>query len=212
LVQKPVTNLHPMKANLLIVSVDEFPVHISHFLQKYGFSCFYSRGGLKTKEILKSQPIDTIIWLFLGYEKELAKDLLKIFNRSAEIPIVFITQSYDELDFAEDIKGLYANIDLNDDLDDLLKVIETASNQPVLEEQNAKPVDSEPPEIEFKNIVSELIKESPNDQKESAGQDNNPLQDLTLWNIVDEREKRTLSEPYKPPKKKLITKLKNLFE
>lgn len=201
-----------MKANILIVSVNEFPEHISHFLRQHGFSCFYSRGGLKTKEILKSQPIDTIIWLFLGYEKALAKDLLKILNKFAKIPIVLITQSYDELDFAEDIEGLFANIDLDDDLDDLLKTIETAINGPVPGEPRVKPEESELPEIEFKNVVSELFRESPLDKQNRIQPDNNPLRDLTLWDAVDENEKRTLSEPYEPGKKNLISKLKRLFE
>ena len=138
--------------------------------------------------------------------------MLKIFNKFYELPIVLITQSYDELDFAEDIKGLFANIDLNDDLDDLLQAIETASNQPIEEEQKAKSVESEPPEIDFKNVVSEFFKGDPSSQQKPTTQDSNPLKDLTLWNVVDESEKRTLSEPYKPEKKNLIAKLKNLFE
>lgn len=201
-----------MKANILIVSVDEIPAHISHFLQQQEFSCFYSRGGLKTREILKTNPIDAIIWLFIGHERELAKDLLKIFNKNAEIPIVFITQSYDELDFAEDIKGLFANIDLNDDLDDLQNTLETAIHQPIIEEQQAKPVDSEPPEIEFKNVVSQLINDPPLDIHAQIPQEDHSLRDLTLWDAVDESEKRALSEPYKPDKRDLISKLKRLFD
>lgn len=202
----------PMKANILIVSVDEFPEHISDFLEENGFSCFYSRGGLKTKEILKSQAIDAIIWLFLGYEKALATDLLEIFNKTPKVPIVLMTQSYDELDFAEDIDGLFANIDLNDDLDDLLKTIETASNGSPSAEPLAKPGESELPEIDFKNIVSELIQNPPSKKQDYIQKENNPLSDLTLWDAVDENEKRVLSQPYDSGKNNLLSKLKRLFE
>ncbi|NQU63389.1 MAG: hypothetical protein HQ517_03765 [SAR324 cluster bacterium] len=123
-----------------------------------------------------------------------------------------MTQSYDELDFAEDIKGLFANIDLNDDLDDLLRTVETACNGPTLGEPQAKTMESELPEIEFKNIVSELTQKSPLDKQNPIQQKNNPLSDLTLWDAVDENEKRILSEPYEPGKKNLISKLKSLFE
>ncbi len=201
-----------MAANILIVSVDDIPIHISHFLQQLDFTCFYSRGGLKTKEILKSQPIDTIIWIFLGHEKALAKDLLKIFNRYTEIPIVFITQSYDELDFAEDIKGLFANIDLNDDLDDLLKTIETSFDQSSPDEPVRKPVESEPPEIEFKNVVSQVIQDTSSSGEEPAQREEDSLKDITLWNAVDEQEKRALSEPFKPEKKNLISRLKRILD
>ncbi len=200
-----------MKANLLIVSVDEIPVHISHFLQQQGFSCQYSRGGLKTKEILKSQQIDTILWLFLGHEKALAQDLMKIFNRYPEIPLIFITQSYDELDFADDIAGLFANIDLNDDLDDLLKTIESSINLPLSEEAVKKPVDTDLPEIEFRNVVSQLIQDNPSDEEDPTSHEDDSLKDITLWNAVDEQEKRVLSEQFKPVKKNLFSKLKTLM-
>lgn len=201
-----------MTANILIVSVDEIPIHISHFLRQQNFSCHYSRGGLKTREILKSESIDTIIWIFIGHEKALAKDLLKIFNRHDDIPLILITQSYDELDFAEDIKGLFANLDLNDDLEDLLKSIETSINQEASEELTAQPAASEPPEIEFKNVVSQLVKESPSETEATATHEDDSLKDVTLWNAVDKQEKKALSEPYKPEKKNLISRLKNLLD
>jgi len=201
-----------MKANLLIVSVDDIPVHISHFLQQQGFSCQYSRGGLKTKEILKSQQIDTILWLFLGHEKALAQDLMKIFNRYPKIPLIFITQSYDELDFADDIAGLFANIDLNDDLDDLLKTIESSINLPLSEETVKKPVETDLPEIEFRNVVSQLIQDNPSDEEGLTPHEDDSLKDMTLWNAVDEQEKRVLSEPFKPAKKNLFSKFKSLID
>ena len=201
-----------MTANILIVSVDDIPIHISHFLQQQDLTCYYSRGGLKTKEILKSNPIDTIIWIFLGHEKALAKDLLKIFNKYANIPVIFITQSYDELDFADDIKGLFANIDLNDDLDDLLKTIETSFNKSSSTEPIVKPEEPEPPEIEFKNVVSQLIQETDSDSEKPEQQEDESLKDMNLWNAVDEQEKKALSEPFKPDKKNLFSRLKTLLD
>lgn len=200
-----------MTENILIVSVDEIPIHISHFLQQQAYSCFYSRGGLKTKEILKSQSIDTIIWIFLGPEKALAIDLLKIFNKYAEIPIILITQSYDELDFAENIKNLFANVDLNDDLDDLLRNIEASINHPVSDTPVLKVPEPELPEIEFKNAVSRLTEAPVADEPAPSQPQDDSLKDVSLWNAVDEQEKKALSEPYKPEKKNLFSKLKGLL-
>jgi len=202
-----------MTANILIVSVDDIPVHIDHYLRKREeFTCFYSRGGLKTKEILKSQTIDTIVWIYLGHEKGLAQDLLKIFNRNAEIPIIFITQSYDELDFAEDIKGLFANLDLNDDIDDLVRSIETSTNLPTSGIPVPQQAEPEPPEIEFKNVVSQLIQDPPSEEEEQNQQEDSSLKDVTLWNAVDEQEKKALSELYKPEKKTIFSRLKGLMD
>jgi len=201
-----------MTANILIVSVDDVPIHISHFLQQQDLNCFYSRGGLKTKEVLKSQSIDTIIWIYLGPEKALAKDLLRIFNRHSEIPVIFITQSYDELDFAEDIKGLYANLDLNDDLDDLMRNIESSINQPEAKTPVSQPVEPDPPEIEFKNVVSQLIQDRHKKAEGFSQKEEDPLKDMTLWNAVDEQEKRALSEPFKPEKKGLLSRFKGLLD
>lgn len=203
-----------MAASILIVSVDDVPIQISRFLEQQDFSCFSSRGGLKTRETLKAESIDAIIWIFLGHERALAKDLLKIFNKHPQIPVILITQSYDELDFAEDIKGLFANLDLNDDLDDLLTSIETAIYHPSGEAAAAsKPAAAEePPEIEFRNVMSHMRQ----DANSSTNRDNAPkdesLRDVTLWNAVDEQEKRALTAPYKTEKKGFLSRLKEILD
>ena len=95
-----------MDANLLIVSSEEFPHPLFKLLEKSGFTCFYSRGVIKTKEILKKHHIDAIVWFFLGRDSALAKDLSNVFNQFDKLPIVLITQNYEQLDFAEAINDL----------------------------------------------------------------------------------------------------------
>lgn len=198
-----------MKANLLIVSVDEFPLVLSQYLEQHGFSCSFSRGGIRTREILGSQNIDTIIWLFWGHELSLAQDLLKIFNKQAEIPIVFITQNYDELDFAERIKGLYANIDLNDDPEDLLSIVESACNQSVIVEEEA--TDANPPEIDFKNVVAQVFQDRSSNINRDQPAVKNPFKQVNLWSAVDQSEKKLLVNEINPQKAQIISKIKKWF-
>jgi len=200
-----------MKANLLLVSVDEFPPQISYYLSEHGFTCLYSRGGMKTKEILKTEDIDTIIWLFLGHEKALAMDLLKIFNRHEDIPVIFLTRSYDELDFADEIKALFANLDLNDDIDDLLKNVETSCNQSLIEEKIEKEATPILPEIGFKNVVAQIFEESMTEEENQPDADPMAIQQTTLLNAVDQKEKELLSAQFQPEKKPLFSKIKDLF-
>lgn len=199
-----------MKADLLIVSADDFPIHISRTLENFGFNCYSTRGGIKTKETLKSQNIDTIVWLFWGHEKELAKDLLKIFNRYPDIPIVFITQSYDELDFAEDMKGLFANVDVNDDVEDILLAVESACNQ-LIESTNETPPNN-PPEIDFKNAVSLAIEQEARADKEGPKEKKNPFGDVSLLNAVDKNEKRLLTSDLKTEKQPLLSRIRKRFK
>jgi len=199
-----------MKADLLIVSVDDFPIHISRTLENFGFNCNFARGGIKTKEIMKSQNVDAIVWMFWGHERELAKDLLKIFNRYKDIPIVFITQSYDELDFAEDIKGLYANIDLNDDVEDILITIESACNQ--LTETTIETPPNNPPEIDFKNAVSLAIEEKSKSGGVETTERQNPFNDVSLLNAVDQNEKRLLISDLKTEKQPLMSRIRKIFK
>ena len=199
-----------MKADLLIVSADDFPIHISRTLEEFGFNCFFSRGGIKTKEILKTQHIHTIVWLFWGHERDLAKDLLKIFNRYHKIPIVFITQSYEELDFAEEIKGLFANVDLNDDVEDILLTIESACNQ-LIETSEQIPI-ANPPEIDFKKAVSLVIDEKAGSAHDEATEGQNPFKDVSFWNAVDKNEKRLLIGDSKSEKQPFLSRIRKKFK
>ena len=198
-----------MIANLLFVSADDFPLDITRILEKNGFSCYFSRGVMKTREILKKQHIDAIIWLFWGHERALAGDLLAVFNRHGKIPIVFITRSYNELDFAEDIKGLFANVDLNDEVEDIIKTIETACNQSIIVEQENPANDTH--EIDFKNVVSQIIKKPVSTEIKIQNQESNPLKQIDVWDAVDKNEKRILSENVREKPKNIIPKVKNLF-
>ena len=199
-----------MKADLLIVSADDFPIHISRTLENFGFNCYFTRGGIKTKETLKSQNIDSIVWLYWGHEKELAMDLLKIFNRHKNIPVVFITQSYDELDFAEDIKGLFDNVDVNDDVEDILLTVENACSQQFESTKETPP--SNPPEIDFKNAVSLAIEEEAKTQKEDPEENQNPFENVSLWNAVDNNEKRLLAGDSTVKKQPLFSRIRKKFK
>ena len=179
-----------MNANLLVVSADDFPNMLSQQLVRSGFSCFYSRGVLKTREILEKQQVDAIVWLFMGHERALAKDLLSVFNLFVKIPIVFITQSYEELDFAEDIRALFANLDLDDDLGDIIRTVETACNQSIIKEQ--EPVADKTNEIAFKNAVSQILGGS--DKPVETDERQNHLQKVELWEAVDKSEKEILAQ------------------
>ncbi len=199
-----------MIANILLVSADDFPIYIAKNLEKSGFSCSYSRGVLKTREILDSRDIDTIIWLFMGHERALAKDLLKVFNLHSSIPIIFITQSYDELDFAEDIKGIFANMDLNDDLEDIIRTVETACNQSIIIDE--LPISDNTHEIDFKNAVSQII-ENPSPEKEAIqSQEKAHMNKINIWDAVDRSEKRILSNTNQEEKKKRFPRIRKIFE
>lgn len=180
-----------MIANLLLVSTDEFPNVISRELERSGFSCSYSRGVIKTREILDKQEIDTIVWIFMGHETALAKDLLSVFNLHARIPIVFITQTYDELEFAEDIKALFANHDINDDLSDIIETVETACNQSIIKDQEQ--VSNETVEIEFKNAVSQILRKPISVEPEKEIETDRGFSRVDLWDAVDKAEKDILS-------------------
>ena len=180
-----------MKASLLIVSSDDFPNPVVRQFEKLEFNCHYSRGVLKTREILEKQSIDAIVWLFKENESALARDLLKVFNLHMKVPVVFITENYDQLDFAEDIKGLFANLDLHDDMGDIIQTIETACSQSIIKEQ--EPVVIKAKEIEFKNAVAQIIggaSKTDINKKEGPA---NLLDRVELWEAVDRNEKQILA-------------------
>ncbi len=181
-----------MNASILIVSSDDFPSPLTRQLEKSSDSCYYSRGVLKTRETLENVHIDAIVWLFKENESALARDLLKVFNLHINIPIIFITENYKQLDFAENIKGLFANLDLNDDLGDIIRTVETACNHSLVKEHTPT-ADNRAKEIEFKNAVSQIVEGA--DPKEQAGLEaqSNRLGQIDLWEAVDSNEKQILA-------------------
>jgi hypothetical protein len=195
-----------MKANVLVVSADEFPARIAKHLEGHGLICFFARGGIKTKEVLGNQAIDAIIWLFLGHERALALDLLQIFNQRPDLPVVLITQNYDELDFVDDVKGLYANLDLNDDIEDIFRAIESSCTQQSPQPDMVKPIEvPDLPEIDFRNAFAQILQ---NPETPKTGSVNDELKNTPFWNAVDQDEKRMLSEPYREDKKALLQKIR----
>ncbi|MBU2513058.1 hypothetical protein KJ966_17090 [bacterium] len=203
-----------MIASLLIISADDFPNALSRHLEQSEFSCYYSRGVIKTREILENQQIDAVVWLFMGHESALAKDLVKVLNLHAQVPIVLITQNYDQLDFAENIKYLFANLDLNDDLSDMIKTIETVCNQSIIKELKPDIDVQSTNEIEFKNAVSQIIgRNSVDNHTDTEGQQNR-LNRVELWEAIDANEKQILagSGDREKNKKTFIPKIKQLFK
>lgn len=202
-----------MDANLLIVSSEDLPNPLFVRLEDSGFTCFYSRGVLKTKEILGKQQIDAIVWLFLGHESALGKDLAGVFNRHADIPIVFITQNYEQLDFAEEVRGLYANLDMNDDQGDIIRTVETACNQSIIEDQQPEETKSDTHEIEFRNIVSQVFGKTKESESNTEEDPKAKLPQVDLWEAVDKNEKQILAgKTGSVEKKSLIPKLKTLIK
>ena len=199
-----------MKLNLLLISAEEIPDKVSQILDSFGYPCYFSRGRLKTKEILQKEEIKVILWFFFGKEHEiaLAKDLLVTLNDFSKIPVILMTQNYEELEFAEEVIGLYANHDFNDDLNDIINTIESAG-------YNKKEINTElevaaHPEIDFKNIVHQVIshKDDISDLTDKAKRKSIPNM-ATPWIAVDNQEKDILAKQYKPEKG--ISRVKKLF-
>lgn len=201
-----------MIASLLVISADDFPNVLTRHLEQSEFSCFFSRGVIKTREILENQQIDAVVWLFMGHESALAKDLLKVLNVHMQIPIVLITQNYDRLDFAENIKSLFANLDLNDDLGEIIRTIETACNQSIIKEQEPDRETDTANEIEFKNAVSQFVGKRA-ENTESREDQQNMLKRVELWEAIDTNEKQILAKGVKEDgKKSRFPIIKQLFK
>ena len=180
-----------MKANLLLVSNDDFPVGVSDYFKQHEFSCFFARGRLKIKEIFNHKKMDTIVWLFRDYDEGLASDLIKAFNEQHNIPLILITEAYGDTDLSDIVAGVYAHYDINDNLSDIRNSIESACN---LTEEN---ISNEParvnlPEIDFKNAVRHLITE-PSDHASNGDDSKGKLVIEAPWSAVSKKEKKILS-------------------
>ena len=180
-----------MKANLLLVSNDDFPVGVSDYFKQHEFSCFFARGRLKIKEIFNHKKMDTIVWLFRDYDEGLASDLIKAFNEQDNIPLILITEAYGDTDLSDIVAGVYAHHDINDNLGDIRNSIESACN---LTEEN---ISNEParvnlPEIDFKNAVRHLITES-SDHASDVDDSKGKLVIDAPWSAVSKKEKKILS-------------------
>jgi hypothetical protein len=183
-----------MKANLLLVSNDDFPVGVSDYFKQHEFSCFFARGRLKIKEIFNHKKMDTIVWLFRDYDEGLASDLIKAFNEQDSIPLILITEAYGDSDLSEIVAGVYAHHDINDNLSDIRNSIESACN---LTEEN---ISNEParinlPEIDFKNAVRHLITES-SDHASDVDDSKGKLVIDAPWSAVSKKEKNILSNGF----------------
>ena len=193
-----------MKANLLVVTGDELEDSIASHLADRGFFLFFARGRLKVKEIFQENKIDAIIWMFNEKEKYLADDLVAIFAEHKSVPVVIITEKVVDYLFSDKVRNAHVNIDRNDDVEDIGRVIETACNQNL--ENGILPAEEGVPEIEFKNAVANLISEKRQTDGEKTGS-HDTLKLSYPWIAVREKEKNILSQS----EKKKISLLKRLW-
>ncbi len=180
-----------MKANLLVVTGNEFKNTITSDLENLGFSLYFARGRLKVKEIFKERQVDVIVWLLSEDEKRLAGDLLTIFNENEDVPIVIITEKLANYNFSEKIRASYTNIDINDDPKEIRKAIETACTQSLGKEAIRKEKDL--PEIEFKNTVSSMVSDQKSYESDVHGSEDK-LHLSSPWIAVGKKEKDILSD------------------
>jgi len=178
-----------MKANLLLVSNDDFPVHFSDYLERHNFTCYQARGRLKLRETFVETAIDTIVWLFKDYDAGLADDLIRTFNEFSEVPLVLLTEEYGNTDLSESISGVFAHLDVNDELEDIRRVIESACN--IALEPNPEIKHVKLPEIDFKNAVRHLLKAGPD--TDSQPDDQSKLNLESPWLAVGKKEKKILA-------------------
>ena len=180
-----------MKANLLVVTGDEFKNSIISHLENHGFTLYFARGRLKVKEIFTEKKIDAALWLFSENEKELADDLLTILNEHQSIPVVIVTEKFVNYLFLEEIENMHSIIDINDDDEDIRKAVELACNQNL--KKNVVSAEKDVSEIKFKNAVTNLIVEKRRPDAKKTEND----EILTLnspWIAVGKKEKDILSD------------------
>jgi len=183
-----------MKANLMLVSNDDFPVRVSDYFKQHEFFCFFARGRLKIKEIFDHEKMDTIVWLFRDYDEGLAGDLIKAFNEQKNIPLILITEAYGDADLSDIIEGVFAHHDINDNLSEIRNSIESACN--LKEESNTnEPFRINLPEIDFKNAVRQLITE-PDKTAAEVEHSKGKLVIEAPWSAVSKKEKKILSNGF----------------
>jgi len=191
-----------MKANLMLVSNDDFPVRVSDYFKQHKFSCFFARGRLKIKEIFDREKMDTIVWLFRDYDEGLAGDLIIAFNEQDNIPLILITEAYGDADLSDIIEGVYAHHDINDNLSEIRNSIESACN--LKDESNTnEPFRINLPEIDFKNAVHQLISQ-PEKTTAEVEQSEGKLVIEAPWSAVSKKEKKILSNGFVSKVKKSV--------
>ena len=182
-----------MIGKILIVSANDFPETLANKFEENGFSCLFSRGRLKSKELLTENQIDCLVWLYPEYDSGLASDLLTLFNDFPDIPVVPIVQNYNE-DLKEEITAFFRSVDLNDDpLEIIQAVSEACSQSKTVSVTQQEPVkqDAHLHEIDFKNAVHQLLQNPDEEDQE----DKSRLEILTPWIAVDENERKILRPP-----------------
>ncbi|PCI23659.1 MAG: hypothetical protein COB67_12605 [SAR324 cluster bacterium] len=185
-----------MELQLLLISIDDFPAAFDQRVRDYGFSCCYARGRLKAREILEQNEIDAIVWQYYGYSDALGRDLVETFNQYDSIPIILITDDFNELVFLKEIKGKFTTIDRNDEIQDTLDAIEKFCYQVPL-----SPIAQKEPsiyEIDFKHVMAPII-EGKQIQEELDSPKARSFKVLTPWVAVDSNEKKILAESYHAP-------------
>ena len=201
-----------MNKNLLLISADDFPAGLISYFENQNFICEFARGRLKIKEIFEKQKIDVAIWFFKGYDLALAEDLISVFNNFQNVPIIMITQSFEDVETSKKVSQLFAVYDANDEIEDIHKSIFRACHQSSSALDDEKP-EKEVfiPEINFKNVVREIVSEN-KDEVETDEKEESMIDIETPWIAVDKNEKKILSEEYQPIKKQILKKVINWLE
>ena len=194
-----------MNINLLLVSADDFPQKVLNHLSEYGFICVQARGRLKTIEIFKKHPIDAIIWYLEGYENSFANDLIQIFNKHTNLPLVILTKYYRSYPFKDNIKNHLIPFDLNDDLNEMAQAIDGLCNQ---KPQIDSGEESDSFEMDFKHVLSDITnRQIKNELPQSS--DGSTIKFNSSWVTVDRREKELLSRQDKDDEGMIRSKVKS---
>lgn len=195
-----------MKANLLVVTSDEFEDTVTPHLEEHGFVLFFARGRLRAKEVFSKHEIDAVVWMFGEDEKGLAEDLSTIFKAHKSIPIVMVARKAADHTFSEKLENIHSVVDINDGAEDIRKVVEFACSQKSME-RSAVPEEENVPEIKFKNVVSDLISNRGPTENDTI-QNDKTLELDTQWFAVRESEKNII---YDTAGERKTSKLKGLL-
>lgn len=192
-----------MEVDILFVSDQELTDQQSSSFKQQGIYPVTARGPLKTKNILKDQNIDTIVWSVIGMNNSLAEDLILLFNSVPQIPVILVTDGTYGLDYKDYIQSFFSYLDIQDCDDELPLLIEKACNQHRLTEIQTDPAKNE---IEFKNVLTSLSDEVVKEKKDPSR-----LELDTPWIAVDSNEKKILTQLQYDEEEGFFSSLKRFF-
>ena len=176
-----------MEVNILVISNENPSMDLIEYFKDKGYHLEFSRGPLKTGQMLAENQVDSIIWIFSFTDLLLAEDLINKFNLYPKIPIIVISEKNISKKYSDNLKGFYQQIDYYENYADLCKLVQKACNHYRLE-QKENPIPQR--DIEFKKIVHQIVT---NKNKGEKAKESSVLELATPWNIVDNKEKDILA-------------------